>query len=165
MTRELTETRIRPAVPARPRSFTEQLIEPLSLLRGEMDRLFDDFPFRLPARFAADATIAMPALEMKETKKAYKIAAEVPGLEAADIQVTVEDDVLRIAGEKQTERDEEEGGYSYSERSYGSFERRVRLPASANEAKIQAKCRNGVLTVTIPKDGKAEERVRKIAVG
>lgn len=164
MTRTLTETGTRPAAAATPRSFTEQLIQPLSRLRGEVDRLFDDFPFRMPARFA-EAAITMPALEMKETKKAFKITAEVPGMEAGDIDVTVEDDVLRIAGEKQTERDEEEEGYSYSERSYGSFERRIRLPAIANEAKIQAKCRDGVLTITIPKDGKAEERVRKIAVG
>lgn len=163
MTRELTRPRPRPA--SGPLGFTEQLIEPLSLLRGEVDRLFEGFPFRLPARFAAEGPMVVPALEMKETKKAYTITAEVPGMEAGDLELTVEDDILRIAGEKKTERDEEEGGYSYSERSYGAFERRIRLPASANEAKIEAKCRHGVLTITVPKDGKAEERSRKISIG
>ena len=146
-------------------SFTDQLIEPFSRLRGEIDRLFDDFPFRLPAmRFGADFSMTLPALEMTETKKAYKITAELPGLESSDVEVSVEDGILRIAGEKKTERDEDEKGFRISERSYGSFERLVRLPASAEADKIKAKCKNGVLTVTIPKDGEAAQRVRKIAV-
>ena len=165
MTRETTETRPNPAaaVPA-PRSFTDQLIEPLSRLRGEVDRLFDDFPFRLSSPFAAAAGLTVPALEMTETKKAYKITAEVPGMEAGDLEVSVEGDMLRIAGEKKTERDEDEKGYRISERTYGSFERMVRLPAAADDGKIKAKYRQGVLTVTIPKDGQAAERVRRIAV-
>lgn len=155
-----------PTAPARsgPPSFTDQLIEPFSRLRGEIDRLFDDFP-RFPSlRFGAEFSMALPALEMTETKKAYKLTAELPGLESSDIEVSVEDGMLRIAGEKKTEREEEEKGYRLSERSYGSFERLVRLPAAAQADKIKAKCKNGVLTVTIPKDGEAAERVRKIAV-
>lgn len=165
MARQLTETKDRPAAAAAaPRSFTDQLIEPLSRLRGEVDRLFDDFPFRLPARFTADAGFAVPALEMTETKKTYKITAEVPGMEAGDLEISVEDDILRIAGEKTTEREEDEKGYRISERSYGSFERLVRLPVGADPDKIKAKYRQGVLTLTIPKDGSARDRARKIAV-
>lgn len=143
--------------------FTEQLIEPLSRLRSEMDRLFDDFPFRLPSLRLAAAPIA-PALEMTETDKAYKITAEVPGLESSDVDVSVEDGVLRIAGEKREEREKDEQGYRVSERSYGAFERRVTLPAGANAEKIKARCRNGLLTITIAKDEKAKDRARKIAV-
>jgi HSP20 family protein len=146
-------------------SFTDQLIEPFSRLRGEIDRLFDDFPLRMPTlRFATDASLTMPALEMSETRKAYKLTAELPGLEAKDVEVSVDDGVLRIAGEKSVERDEDEKGYRISERSYGSFERLVRLPAAAKPDKIKAKCRNGVLTITIPKDGDAANRARKIVV-
>lgn len=154
-------------VPAAAPNFTEQLIEPFSRLRGEIDRLFDDFPFRMPMptmRFGAEFAMTVPALEMSETKKTYKVTAELPGIEAEDVQVSVEDGMLRIAGEKKSEREQDEKGYRLSERSYGSFERLVRLPAAANADKIKAKCRNGVLTVTIPKDGAAAERVRKIAV-
>ena len=164
MASQLTEAKTRRSVAPSPRSFTDQLIEPFSRLRSEMDRLFDDFPFRLPSAFGALAGISVPALEMTETKKTWKITAEVPGMEAGDLEVSLEGDLLRIAGEKKTERDEDEQGYRISERSYGSFERVVRLPAAADDGKIKAKCRNGVLTVTIPKDGKAAERVRKIAV-
>ncbi len=168
MTTDVTNTKASaaPATARRPLpTFTEQLIEPFSRLRGEIDRLFDDFPLRLPSlRLAGDFLPSIPALEMTETKKAYKITAELPGMESADVEVSVEDDILRIAGEKQTERDEDEQGCRLSERTYGSFERLVRLPSGAQADKVRAKCRNGVLTVTIPKDGKAQERVHKIAV-
>lgn len=166
MTKELIRPESRTGgAERRPSSFTDQLIEPFSRLRGEIDRLFDDFPFRLPApRFGAALAMTVPALEMTESKKAYKVTAELPGIDAKDVEISVEDGMLRIAGEKKTEREEDEKGYRISERSYGSFERLVRLPAAAQPDKIKAKCRNGVLTVTIPKDGEAAARVRKIAV-
>ena len=164
MARNVTKTRARPTAAPTAQSFTDQLIEPLSRLRGQVDRLFDDFPFRIPARFATDAAIAIPALEMTETKKAYKLTAEVPGMESGDIEVSVEDDMLRIAGEKKSERDDEDQGYRISERSYGAFERLIRLPAAADRSGIKAKCRHGLLTLTIPKDGEAAARGHKIAV-
>jgi len=145
--------------------FTDQLIEPFSRFRSELDRLFDDFPFRLPTMRAASAfSMAVPAIEMTETKRAYKITAELPGIDPNEVEISVEDDFLRLSGEKKTEREEDEKGYHLSERSYGAFERTIRLPAGAQADKIKARCRNGVLTLTIPKNGKAEERVRKIAV-
>ncbi|MGZ8310775.1 MAG: Hsp20/alpha crystallin family protein [Allosphingosinicella sp.] len=146
-------------------SFTDQLIEPFSRLRGELDRLFDEFPVRQPRMdFASAFSVAAPALDMTETKKGYKITAELPGIEPDAVEVSVDEDMLRIAGEKKFERDEDEKGYRISERSYGSFERVVRLPAGARADKIKAKFSNGLLTVTIPKDGDAAARVRKIAV-
>lgn len=151
--------------PAPSRSFTEQLIEPFSRLRGEIDRLFDEFPARWPRmQFAADFAIAAPALEMTETKTAYKVTAELPGIEPEAVEVSVEGDLLRIAGEKKSEREEDEKGYRISERSFGSFERVVRLPVAAQPEKIKARFRNGVLTITIPKDGKAPPSARKITV-
>ena len=72
--------------------------------------------------------------------------------------------MLRIAGEKKEEREEDEQGYRVSERSYGAFERLVRLPEDGNADKIKARCRDGVLTITIPKDEKAVKNGRKIAV-
>ena len=71
--------------------------------------------------------------------------------------------MLRIAGEKKEERDEEEQGYRLSERSYGAFERVLTLPSGADSNKISAKFKNGVLTVTVGKDG-AKQNVRKISV-
>ena len=164
MASNVTETS-RPSVPATQPGFTDQLIEPFSRLRGEIDRLFEGFPLRMPSmRFGADFGVSVPALEMTESRKQYKITVELPGIDSKDVEVNVEDDMLRIAGEKKTEREEDEKGYHIAERSYGAFERLVRLPAAAQADKIKAKCKNGVLTITIPKDGEAESRTRKIAV-
>ena len=146
-------------------TFTSSLIEPLSRLRSEVDRLFDDFPFRLPAfQFGTSAAVGMPAIEMTETAKAYKITAELPGMEADDVEVSFEDGMLRIAGEKKEEREENERGYRLSERSYGAFERLIELPAAADDDKMKAKFRNGVLTVTVAKDASAPKQARRIAV-
>ena len=165
MNRENTATAPAPASAARPpQSFTDQLIEPLSRLRSEVDRLFDDFPFRLPSMSFSGLMPAAPAVEMKETAKSYKVTAELPGLEPDDVEVSFEDGMLRIAGEKKEERDENERGCHLSERRYGAFERLVQLPAAAEGEKIKAKVRNGVLTVTVPKDAKAERQPRRIAV-
>ena len=146
-------------------TFTDQLIEPLTRLRSEVDRLFDDFPARWPAFQLGRLTpAAIPAVEMTETEKAYKLSFEVPGMEAGDIEVSVTDDLLIVSGEKKEERDEQEKDYRYSERSYGAFERRIQLPADADSAKIDAKVRKGVLNVTLPKDGKARKKRRRIDV-
>ena len=166
MAREDIKTKT-PAVsaPAPAPSFTDQLVEPFSRLCSEIDRLFEDFPMRMPRiRMETGFQLAVPALEMTETKKAYKVTAELPGLEAKDVEVSVEDGMLRIAGEKRAERDEDEKGYRLSERSYGAFERLVRLPAGAEADKIKARYRHGVLTISIPKDGEETGRSRRIAV-
>ena len=149
-----------------PAAFTDQLIEPLSRLRGEVDRLFDDFPARWPSfpfgRVAA--ALPVPAIEMTETDKAFKLSIEVPGMEAGDIDVSVEDDVLVISGEKKEEREEKEKGYLYSERSYGAFERRIAVPPGADSDKIEAKVRKGVLQIKLPKSETAADRKRRIAI-
>jgi HSP20 family protein len=143
--------------------FTEQLIEPFTQLRDEVDRLFDSLPLRMPSlRFARIA--ATPAIDMSETDKAYKVTAELPGMEPENVEVTFEDGLLRIAGEKREQRDENEQGYRFSERTYGSFERLIQLPAAALGDKIKAKFKNGVLTVTVPKDGKAAAKGKRIAI-
>lgn len=154
----------RPAVARRQGGdFTDQLIDPFAQLRTEVDRLFESLPFRLPSmkykRFAA-----APALEMTETDKAFKITAELPGIDPKDVEVTFEDGLLRIAGEKKDEREENERGYRLSERSYGAFERLVELPAAANPERIDAKFKSGVLTISIAKDGEEKRNVRKISI-
>jgi HSP20 family protein len=143
--------------------FTEQLIEPFTHLRTEVDRLFEGFPFRLP-RLKLGRFAMAPALEMSETDKAYKITAELPGMEPENVDVTFDDGVLRIAGEKKEQREENERGYRLSERSYGAFERLIELPAAADPGKIDAKFKNGVLTVTIAKNSEEKRNVRRIKI-
>lgn len=144
--------------------FTDLLIEPFSQLRSEVDRLLDTFPLRLPSARIARFSFAAPALEMTETDDSFKITAELPGLEPDQVDVSYEDGVLRIAGEKKEEREEKERGYRFSERRYGSFERMIELPAVADGEKIAAKFRNGLLTVTVPKAEDAARKARKIPI-
>lgn len=147
-------------------ALTDTLIEPLSRLRTEVDRLFDDFPTRWPPFQLGRLTQAMPILaaDMTETDKAYKLAVEVPGMDAEDIEVSVQDKMLVISGEKKEEREEKEKGYSYSERTYGAFERRIELPAGADPENVKAEIRKGVLRITLPKDRKAAAKSRRIEV-
>jgi HSP20 family protein len=143
--------------------FTEQLIEPITQLRNEVDRLFDSFPLRLPT-FRFGRIAAVPLIDMSETDKAYKVTAELPGMDPENVDVTFDDGVLRIAGEKREQREENEKGYRFSERTYGSFERLLELPSVAQGDKIKAKFKNGVLTVTVPKDEKGMTKAKRIAI-
>lgn len=146
-------------------SFTETFVEPLSRLRGELDRLFDDFPARWPAaKFTLPSGLLVPAVEMTETKKAFKLTVEVPGMEAADIEMHVHDGGIFISGEKKERREDEEKGYSYSERSYGSFERCIALPQGTDEKGIKAKIRNGLLEITVPKKADAAAKRQRIEI-
>ena len=147
-------------------SFTDSIIEPLSRLRTDFDRLFDELPASWPAvqltRFPSG--LLVPAVEMTESTKAYKLSVEVPGMDAADIDMHVHDGAIFISGEKKAERDEEEKGYSYSERSYGSFERRIELPPGTDPQAIKAKVRKGVLEITLPKKAEAAGKKQRITI-
>lgn len=143
--------------------FTDQLIEPFNQLRNEVDRIFDSFPFRVPA-LRLSRFPAAPAVEMTETEKAYKIRAELAGMDPENVEVSFEDGLLRIAGEKKDEREETERGYRLSERSYGSFERLIELPSAAEGDKIEAKFKNGLLTVTVPKNDKSKASSKRIRI-
>jgi HSP20 family protein len=153
-----------PAIAARQApNFTELLIEPFTQLRNEVDRLFEGFPSRMPS-FMLGRFASAPVLEMTETKKHYKITAELPGIEPQNVEVTFDDGLLRIAGEKQEQREDDERDYRLSERSYGAFERLLELPSGADPETIDAKFKNGVLTISVAKNGEEKRNVRRIKI-
>ncbi|RCN55701.1 Hsp20/alpha crystallin family protein [Acidiferrobacter thiooxydans] len=96
-----------------------------------------------------------PSLDIQETDKQYRITLEVPGVEEKDIQLTLEDDVLYIRGEKRQEQEHKDAQYHRIERSYGSFQRALNVPADADQDTFKASFKNGVLTVTIDKRAQA----------
>ena len=135
--------------------------DPFVTLRREMDRLFDDAfrSFGVPSLgFGRDE--GWPSVEVSETDKDVKVTAELAGLDEKDVEVLLAEGVLTIRGEKKSET--EDKGRHFSERYYGHFERRVALPTEVDEDKIQASFKNGVVTVTMPKSAKAQERVKRI---
>ncbi|WP_454887567.1 Hsp20/alpha crystallin family protein [Sphingomonas oryzagri] len=140
--------------------------EPFAWLRGEIDRLFDDFPH--PSRgifnFATRATAPVPALEVTEDDKAYRLTVELPGITEQDVDITVADGLLSISGEKKQEQERKEKGVLVSERSYGSFRRQMAVPTDVDPDGIKAAFKDGVLTVTLAKDTGATARARKIAI-
>ena len=142
--------------------------------RGEMDRLFDRFGggFGFPSLrrmfdvepMRSSFSFSAPAIDMSEDEKAYKISAELPGIDAKDIDVLVSGDMLVLKGEKRREKEEKEKNYHYSERAYGSFQRHFELPASVDRDKIAADFSKGVLTITLPKRAEAQRPTKKIEV-
>lgn len=112
------------------------------------------WPRNLLARPWPDGGVTMewsPRCDVSETEAEVLIQAELPGVEQKDMEVTVRDGVLYLKGEKRTAKKEEENGRSHSERFFGSFERALAIPDNVDEAKIEARLRDGVLEVHLPK--------------
>jgi HSP20 family protein len=160
---ELSTTTTKDTTPAA-RPARAEVASPMSWLRTEIDRLFEDFarPSRSAFNFAATGTT--PALEMVEEDKEYRLSAELPGLAEKDVELSVADGTLTISGEKKEEQERKEKGYLLSERRYGSFRRQLALPRDVNPEGITAKFKDGVLVVTLPKDEHAANRSRKIDI-
>lgn len=127
-------------------------------LRREMGRMLEGH--HLPAEEGSSIATSdwVPAVDIKETEKEFIIHADIPGVDSDDIDVHMEDGMLTIKGERESETKEEREGYKRIERQRGSFYRRFSLPDTANADKISAKSKNGVLEITIPKQEKAQAR-------
>jgi len=135
----------------------------LSSLRREMDRLWENFFGERPLGRIWEREWA-PSLDMSETKDNYVVKAEVPGIDAKHIDISLTGDVLSIRGEKKQEKEEKEEDYHLVERNYGSFSRSVRIPAEVESNKIKASYKNGILTITLPKSEKVKAKEVKIKV-
>ena len=138
-----------------------------SAMRDEMDRVFERFQHgwpRFPALFRRDGAITVPELDVRENTNAIVIEAELPGVDEKDVSVTLANGLLTIKGEKKHEKEEKGENYYVSERSFGSFERSIRLPDTIDEGKVEAKFDKGVLRVTAAKKPEAVKAERKIEI-
>lgn len=134
---------------------------PLWDLHREMDRLFDNvfqrFGSLSPALFT-DGALLKPNVDIKENKKNYMITVEVPGVDENDVKLELNDGTLTVSGEKKHEKEEKDENYHCVERSYGSFRRVLSLPQDIDEGAIDAKFKNGVLTITVPRKQMAKPK-------
>ncbi len=141
----------------------------------EMDRLFEDFGFGhgllapgLERGLDQLGTLAgsawAPQVEVLERDNGLIIRADLPGMTKDEIKVDIADNAVAIRGERKSEREEDEEGYYRSERTYGSFYRRIPLPHGAKPEEASADFRNGVLEITMPTSQAAEEKSRQIEI-
>jgi HSP20 family protein len=150
---------------------------PFADLRRQMDRLFDDFQWGSWPAPVGRSVLDMepfwrgevswgkaPAVDVAERDNGYEITAELPGMDASNVDVKFADGVLTIKGEKKEEKEEKKKDYYMSERRYGSFQRSFRLPDGVDADKIAASFKNGVLNVTLPKTVEAQKSEKKITI-
>ena len=141
--------------------------DPFLSVHREMNRLFDDVlrgSFGVPVQSGEQGGgMMMPHMDVSETANEVRICAELPGVSEKDVDVSLSDDVLTIRGEKKFERKDDKENFHFVERSYGTFQRSLRLPYAINPEQVQASFENGVLTVTLPKTER-QERSRRIQV-
>jgi HSP20 family protein len=138
--------------------------DPFLSLHREMNRLFDDVlrgtGLPNPGRRGEGGNFITAQMNVSETQNELRITAELPGVSEQDIDISLEDDMLTIRGEKKFERKDEKENFHFVECSYGTFQRSVRLPYQVNPDQVQARFENGVLTVTVPKTGRPERSHR-----
>ena len=131
--------------------------------RQEMDRWFERM---IPTVFGHEAEAEEARwlrLDVHETEAAYVVETDLPGMTAEAITVEAEGPYVVVKGERRTEREEGEGEAKRTERTFGTFYRKVALPETAKFEEAEAKYENGVLTVTVPK-GEVEETAKTITV-
>jgi HSP20 family protein len=122
-------------------------LTPLFSLRREMDRLFDD----TFGRAASGASAWNPAVDVREEQDAFVFDLELPGIAPEAVEVTADNGVLSVSGEKRSGSERDESRWHIVERTQGSFRRTFQLPQNVNEEDIDANFENGVLTVRVPK--------------
>lgn len=149
---------------------------PFQALRSEVDRLFNIFDggaWRSPfgrslfdyAPFERLSTSGnAPAVDIVDKDKEYEITAELPGIDAKNVEVSLSNGGIVIKGHKKEEKEETKKDFFLSERRYGSFERYFALPDGVDASKIAASYKDGVLTITLPKSAEVKAAERTIAI-
>lgn len=140
------------------RPLRSSLWEPTEVF-GDMDRMLAGF-FRPISGTGND--VWTPALDVRETADEFIIDAELPGLTKKDVDITFEDGVLTLSGERRMEEQTEDKGYRRVERRYGSFSRALTLPREIDADNVTAAFQDGLLTVRVPKKETAKPRSIKI---
>ncbi len=133
---------------------------PLSRLRDQLDQMFDP-DFAISDLFGG---AWLPAVDVLEGKDKLTVHAELPGFRREDLEVSVHENNLIISGERKAEEERKDGEFHRSERFYGKFHRSIALPYSVDTTNIEARYRDGVLTVLLPKSEQAKARQIEVKV-
>ena len=112
----------------------------------------------------SSCSFSVPAIDMSEDERVYKISAELPGIDAKDIDVSVSGDTPILEGENRQEKEDKDKNYHFSERAYGSFQRSFQLPSSVDRDEVAANLSKGVATITLSKTAPAQKPQKKIEI-
>lgn len=134
----------------------------IDTLQREMNRLFDNLSVTPDRDFGLGAA---PAVELQETPDAVMVKAEIPGMDAKDLDVQVTAEAVSISGERKSETRTEEKGMIRSEFRYGQFSRVIPLPAQVQNDKVTAEYKDGILHLTLPKAEAEKQKVVKVTLG
>jgi HSP20 family protein len=132
------------------------------LNREPFSRFFENFFNEAQGEEVSNRTW-VPPVDIQETADGYRLQAELPGLTRDDINITLENNVLRLSGERKFERDAKKENFQRIERTYGAFTRAFALPQQVNSEGVQAAFENGVLTINVPKAEQAKPRKIEIS--
>jgi HSP20 family protein len=140
---------------------------PFFALHREMNQMFDEF-FRdldlSPLPGGRNWGAFSPSVDVREGETEVTVKAELPGMDEKDIEVSLTDDVLTIKGKKKAEKEEKGKDYWHRETSYGAFRRVIPLPEGLNTQKVDARFKNGVLTITLARLKEAKAKEKRITV-
>lgn len=148
----------------------------MSLVKWDPFRELEDVSKRLnrifgqpPARTeAGNEMLALadwaPSVDISETEVAYLIKGEIPGVKKDDVKITIQDGMLTIQGERKQEKEEKGKKFHRVECSYGSFMRSFRVPDDADDGKVKAEFKDGMLNITLPKSAKAKPKAINVSV-
>ncbi len=135
-----------------------QPLREFETLRQQMDRVFDE----LTQATSGETTAWAPAIELKENGDALVLRAQLPGIEAKDLDVQVTREAVAISGEYRSEAKESGKGFLRSEFRYGKFNRVIPLPVAVENDQVTADFKDGILSLTLPKVKEARNRVVKL---
>jgi len=133
----------------------------IETIRQQLDKAFGGLA---ATRDNSEATW-MPALELVDAGDNFVLKAQLPGIDPKDVDIQVTREAISISGEHRYENTEEKSGYVRSEFRYGKFHRVLPLPAHIQNDSVQAECKDGILTLTLPKVTEARNKVVKINLG
>ncbi len=148
-------------------SFGKGTIAPFDWLRSEVDHLFDEITNHQQRRmfnWPSQAMMRAPSVDLEDRDKEFRLTAELPGFEIGDVELEMKDGSLHLVAKREEMKEERKDAMLLCERQAGRIERLIPLPQAVDIGRAHATLRQGVLTVTLPKKGKPESEVRKIAV-
>jgi len=142
-----------------------ELSDPFEALHRGMNQVLESFrhDFDLPS-LASWEPVSAPSVDVSETNEAVEVSAELPGMDAKNVELSFQGSSLVIKGEKTEEKESKEKDFHVRERRFGSFHRIIPLPQGVDVEKAKAEYEKGVLHVTIPKTSEAKQQRRKIDI-